>query len=68
MTLDDYIGHAKQCAQDYAAGDSTGLELLARIAFEADEAKHKLRISGYGWTGLSLLKTVEEVLEYGGLH
>ena len=62
MTLEEYITQAKRYAEEYANGDPSGIELLARIAYEADEAKQQLRAAGFGWTGLSLLKTVEEVL------
>lgn len=61
MTLDDYVEQAKRCARRYADGDSDGIELLARIVFEADQAKQKLREMGFGWSGLSLLHTVYEI-------
>ena len=35
--------------------------IIDRIIQESDLAKNILRLKGYGWTGLSLLKTVEEV-------
>ena len=40
--------------------DMESLELLTKLLEEADEAKQELRNKGYGWTGLSLLKTVIE--------
>jgi hypothetical protein len=40
-------------------GDSESLELLALHLEEVDEAKQVLRDKGYGWTGLSILETVQ---------
>lgn len=39
--------------------DDNQLQLLAKHLEEADSAKQLLRDKGYGWGGLSLLKTVE---------
>ncbi len=61
MTLDDYIEQAKQCAVDYKNGDERGIELLAKIAYESEQAKQKLRELGFGWTGLSLPRTVDQI-------
>ncbi len=62
MTIEDYISQAKRYAEEYERGDSSGIELLARIACEAEEAKQKLRAAGIGYTGMSLLRSVEEVI------
>ncbi len=43
------------------ASDPELAELTARVLNEQDEAKQRLRDKGYGWTGLSILKTVELV-------
>jgi len=44
--------------------DEDALMLLATFIEESEKAKQVLRNKGYGWTGLSLLKTViEEVPE-----
>lgn len=59
--LNDYIGQARLYAVQYNHGDTAGIEILAKIAHEAEAAKQKLRKIGIGWTGLSLLKTVDEV-------
>jgi len=40
--------------------DEESLTLLAKLIEEAEQAKQELRNKGYGWTGLSLLKTVIE--------
>lgn len=40
--------------------DEEQLNLLAQLLEEADEAKQELRNKGYGWIGLSLLKTIQE--------
>lgn len=41
-------------------GDDSHVELLARVIVEAKEAQQLLREKGYGWSGLSLLKTVSQ--------
>lgn len=38
--------------------DNESVRLLAKLIMEAEQAKQVLRDKGYGWTGLSLLKTV----------
>ncbi len=40
--------------------DENTLDLIAQIIFESDQAKQELRNKGYGYTGLSLLLTVQE--------
>ena len=40
--------------------DEKSLDLLSQLLEEADQAKQELRNKGYGWLGLSLLKTVQE--------
>jgi hypothetical protein len=40
-------------------GDSEPLKLLALHLEEVDRAKQVLRDKGYGWTGLSMLETVQ---------
>ena len=40
--------------------DIEGVKMLAQLIAESEEAKQTLRDKGYGWIGLSLLKTVEE--------
>lgn len=40
--------------------DEESIRLLAELIEEAEQAKQELRNKGYGWTGLSLLKTVIE--------
>lgn len=63
MDLDDYIQQAKRYAVLYVnSGNMDGIELLAQIAHESEEAKQKLRKMGYGYTGLSISKTVDEVI------
>lgn len=44
-----------------AAGDSTLLDLIARYIAEAEQAKRVLREKGYGWSGLNLALTAEQV-------
>ncbi|HSX11539.1 MAG TPA: hypothetical protein VLF94_07495 [Chlamydiales bacterium] len=60
-TLDDYIEQAKRYVAEYNNGDPSGIELLAKIAYESEQAKQKLREMGYGWIGLSLPLTVDEI-------
>lgn len=43
-------------------GDCKSLELLSIVLEEHDLAKQLLRDKGYGWTGLSLVKTVETLV------
>ena len=40
--------------------DSVQIDLICEYLEQADQAKQELRNKGYGWTGLSLLKTVQE--------
>ena len=47
-----------------AVKDPERLDLLTQLLEESDEAKQVLRNKGYGHTGLSLLKTVEEEVPY----
>lgn len=42
-------------------GDEEGLDLIAKIIIESEEAKQILRGKGYGWTGLSLVQTAKEI-------
>lgn len=42
-------------------GDKTKLDLIIKMLEEADQAKQKLRKKGYGWTGLGLSETIDEV-------
>lgn len=46
-------------ARRHDNGDSELLDLLVRVLREQDRAKQVLRDKGHGWTGLSLLKTVQ---------
>lgn len=49
--------------------DKETFELLNIILFEQDKAKQELRNKGYGWTGLSLLETVQnEVPSFGDIR
>ena len=41
--------------------DKKQMKLLAKLLEETDKAKQVLRVKGYGWTGLSLLETVEQI-------
>lgn len=40
--------------------DKLTLSLLSKMLFESEQAKQELRNKGYGWTGLSLLLTVQQ--------
>jgi hypothetical protein len=40
--------------------DEESIKLLAKLIEEAEQAKQELRNKGYGWIGLSLLKTIIE--------
>lgn len=46
-----------------AAQNDNLLDLLAQLLEEQDIAIQRLRDSGYGWTGLGLLATVEQVID-----
>ncbi len=46
-----------------SAQNDKSLDLLARLLEEQDTAIQRLRDSGYGWTGLGLLATVEQVID-----
>jgi NAD(P)H-hydrate repair Nnr-like enzyme with NAD(P)H-hydrate dehydratase domain len=46
--------------EPYVRADN--LELLRRIAWEADTAKLLLRKAGFGCTGMGLLETVQQAL------
>ena len=46
------------------SGDQTMLDGLAQQLTEEDEAKQLLRNAGFGCTGVSLLRTVQEALEW----
>lgn len=43
-------------------GDQESLEEIAQLIAEAEQAKYHLRGKGYGFTGLSLLKTVQDLV------
>lgn len=40
--------------------DDENIEMLAELLAESEKAKQLLRDKGYGWTGLSLLQTIDE--------
>jgi len=65
VTEQDYIDQAYRFAADLHV-DPSGLELLGKIVYEAEEAKQLLRKAGFGWTGLSLIDTVREVIKDSG--
>lgn len=41
--------------------NETGMNLISSLLFQSEAAKQLLRDKGYGWSGLSLLKTVKLV-------
>ena len=45
-------------------GNHAQVDLIAQLLAESEQAKQVLREKGYGWTGLSLLKTVTELVPY----
>jgi len=53
----------------FELGDHAALDGLARQLAEEDEAKQLLRDAGFGCTGMGLLLTVQEAVEWiAGAH
>lgn len=62
MTKDGWRNLVIQAVSDLSySHDSSGIDLLATHLEECDKAKQALRDKGYGWTGLSILETVNQV-------
>lgn len=57
-TCEQYAQKIKEAVE---SGDVEYLNLVSQIIVMAEESKQVLRVKGYGWTGLDLLKTVELV-------
>jgi hypothetical protein len=54
--------YMKKAVSQSNQGDDRALKLLATELQEGREAKQVLRDKGYGWIGLSLLKTIEQLV------
>jgi len=50
-----------EAVRRHEEGDSRLLDGLSRLLEEQDAAKQVLRRKGYGWTGLGIEATAEEV-------
>lgn len=61
MTVQGYREGIIKAVEEHYAGDSTYLNMIAEVLEEQDEAKQALRDKGYGHTGLSLLRTIQQV-------
>lgn len=48
----------------YKRGDTSALDGFAQALAEEDEAKQLLRDTGFGCTGMSLLRTVQEAVAW----
>lgn len=57
MTIEEARNIMLKAAEEHAAGDDSFLELVAKVVKEQDDAKHELRMRGYGWLGLGLYET-----------
>lgn len=60
MEAKDYKDHIIQIVTN---NNIKAVEILAELIYQADQAKQVLRDKGYGWTGLSLLKTVQDEVQ-----
>lgn len=61
MTSQGWRDVVIQAVRDADSGDKEGLDLLSNYLEECDLAKQALRDKGYGWTGLGILETVEQI-------
>jgi hypothetical protein len=60
-TVADHEAWVRKAVAEAQDGDGESLNLVARFIWEHYEAKNALRQKGYGWTGLGLVETVNEV-------
>lgn len=56
--------HVIAAVEAHKAGNSEDLNLIVEVLLMCEEAKTDLRLKGYGWAGLNIVKTVEQVPEY----
>lgn len=63
MTQEGWREAVLAAVRRHDAGDSTLLELMAKLLTEQDAAKNRLQDIGYGCTGMSWAKVVEEIGE-----
>ena len=59
MNEDGWKGIVVNAVREADNGNVEILKCLVQCLVEADWAKQVLRIKGYGWTGLSLLETIQ---------
>lgn len=60
-TVADHEEWIRRAVADAQGGNGESLNLVARFIAEHCEAKHILREKGYGWIGLGLVETANEV-------
>lgn len=63
MKAEDWQAFIMRAVEEYAAGNPTSLQLIARNLEVCDDAKQVLRDRGYGWTGLDILETARMVTD-----
>lgn len=51
---------------EHEEGRDHALDLLVKLLAEADDAKHRLRELGYGWTGLPWPGVIDQIEEIAG--
>lgn len=61
VTLEGWRELTLEAFRRHQAGDSEMVELMARILYEQDAAKHQIRELGYGCTGMPWLDMVKEL-------
>lgn len=61
MTKDGWRELVILAVRDFDNSNDEGVSLLAEYLEECDLAKQALRNKGYGWTGLGILETVEQI-------
>lgn len=61
MTKDGWRDLVIQAVHEADNGNGESVSLLAEYFEECDLAKQALRNKGYGWTGLGILETVQQI-------
>lgn len=51
-----------EATEQHYSSDDSQLDLIVKMLLESEQAKQNLRNSGFGVTGVGLLRTVEEAI------
>lgn len=63
MTVDGWAAVIVKAANEAMSGDYSAVLGLAQQLAEEDQAKQLLRNAGIGYTGMSLVRTVQETIK-----